>query len=280
MQTIVKRYREDGPPAHQSADSNDRRLKRSKESRSSVDDLTANNNRCGEDKQEDDLSPRPPNPFRTADEETKDEVVKEKPNFEASGLLAAETNTKNGIVLKYCVPAEARNPTDKWRMYMFKKDQDTKNEDHKIDTSEQPTKVLHLHRQQCYLFGKESRVCDIYMLHPTISKQHAVVTYRYNQVRDIVIPYLMDLESTNGTFLNDERIDACRYYELCEQDTVRFGRSSREYVLLHAGSVDVDKIDYDDFINLDKLQRMQQKELKEQQQKNAAEKKLRSTVKT
>ena len=43
-----------------------------------------------------------------------------------------------------------------------------------------------------------------------------------------------DLNSTNGTFINGERIEAQRYYELLERDSLRFGNSSREYVLLHA----------------------------------------------
>ncbi len=32
-----------------------------------------------------------------------------------------------------------------------------------------------------------------------------------------VRPYLMDLGSTNGSFLNGERIDSQRYYELYEK---------------------------------------------------------------
>jgi smad nuclear-interacting protein 1 len=43
-----------------------------------------------------------------------------KPNFGLSGKLAAETNTYNGVVLKYFEPTEARKPTKKWRLYVFK----------------------------------------------------------------------------------------------------------------------------------------------------------------
>lgn len=42
-----------------------------------------------------------------------------------------------------------------------------------------------------------------------------------------------DLNSTNGTFLNKERIEAQRYYELLDGDTFKFGSSSRDYVLMH-----------------------------------------------
>ena len=42
----------------------------------------------------------------------------------------------------------------------------------------------------------------------------------------------MDLESTNGTFLNGERIEAARYYELKHGDVVKFGGSTRDYVVM------------------------------------------------
>ena len=72
-----------------------------------------------------------------------------------------------------------------------------------------------------------------------------------------VRPYLMDLGSTNGTYINNERLDNNRYYELLEQarsyyelllpllrpsvaltrvavqDLIKFGNSTREYVLIH-----------------------------------------------
>ena len=46
-------------------------------------------------------------------------------------------------------------------------------------------------------------------------------------------PYLMDLGSANGTFLNDVKIDSRRYVELREKDVIKFASSTREYVLLH-----------------------------------------------
>lgn len=45
-------------------------------------------------------------------------------------------------------------------------------------------------------------------------------------------PYLMDLESTNGTYLNGKKIEPARYYELIDQDVLKFGNSDREYVLI------------------------------------------------
>ena len=49
-------------------------------------------------------------------------------------------------------------------------------------------------------------------------------------------PYLIDLESTNGTFINDFRIPSARYVELKLGDIVKFGSSTREYVLMNEES--------------------------------------------
>lgn len=48
----------------------------------------------------------------------------------------------------------------------------------------------------------------------------------------MVKPYLLDLESTNKSFLNGTAIEPARYYELREQDVLRFGESQREYVVM------------------------------------------------
>uniref|UniRef100_A0A5B6Z3N6 Putative SMAD/FHA domain-containing protein isoform 3 n=1 Tax=Davidia involucrata TaxID=16924 RepID=A0A5B6Z3N6_DAVIN len=165
-----------------------------------------------------------------ATEEALEAKETQKPSFELSGKLAAETNRVRGVTLLFTEPPDARKPDIRWRLYVFK-------------AGEVLNEPLYVHRQSCYLFGRERRVSDIPTDHPSCSKQHAVLQYRQidkeqpdgtssKQVR----PYFMDLGSTNGTFINDDRIEPQRYYELFEKDTIKFGNSSREYVLLHENS--------------------------------------------
>ncbi|KAL4566639.1 hypothetical protein LXL04_030759 [Taraxacum kok-saghyz] len=155
---------------------------------------------------------------------------KQKPSFELSGKLAAETNRVKGVTLLFTEPPDARKPEVRWRLYVFK-------------NGEALSEPLYVHRQTCYLFGRERRVADIPTDHPSCSKQHAVLQYRQVDVEQPdgmlakkIRPYIMDLGSTNGTFINENRIEAERYYELMEKDTIKFGNSSREYVLLHENS--------------------------------------------
>lgn len=62
---------------------------------------------------------------RKSEDKEEENVEKELPNFGLSGKLAAETNTFKGVVLKYSEPIEARKPSKKWRLYVFKGDQQT-----------------------------------------------------------------------------------------------------------------------------------------------------------
>ena len=163
--------------------------------------------------------------------ETEAAVDKAEPNFELSGKLAEDTNTYRGIVIKYNEPVEARKPRTRWRMYGFKGDE--------------ALPMLPIHRQSAYLLGRERRVADIPVDHPSCSKQHAVLQYRLveyqrddGRVGRRVRPYIIDLGSTNGTYVNNNRIEAQRYVELMEKDVVKFGFSSREYVILHEKSKD------------------------------------------
>ncbi|WVR00247.1 hypothetical protein IAU59_007389 [Kwoniella sp. CBS 9459] len=164
-----------------------------------------------------------------------DEVIKddpdapkpepEKPNFSASGLLAKETNTVKGVEVKYNEPPEARKPTKNWRLYVFK--------------GTEQVDLIHIYRQSCYLIGRDTVVTDIPIAHPSCSKQHAAIQYRqisekneFGDVTTSIKPFVIDLESTNGTYVNDIEIPKSRFYELRGSDVIKFGTSSREYVLL------------------------------------------------
>ncbi|KAK3551320.1 hypothetical protein QTP70_015003 [Hemibagrus guttatus] len=151
---------------------------------------------------------------------------KEKPSFELSGALVEDTNTYRGVVIKYNEPPEARIPKRRWRLYPFKNDE--------------PLPVMYIHRQSAYLLGRQRKIADIPIDHPSCSKQHAVFQYRLAEFTRAdgttgrrVKPYIIDLGSGNGTYLNNQRIEPQRYYELKEKDVLKFGFSSREYVLLH-----------------------------------------------
>ncbi|KAI6904148.1 PLP-dependent transferase [Hortaea werneckii] len=155
--------------------------------------------------------------------------AKQKPNYKPTGLLAKEANTVAGTakVLKYHEPPEARKPPPKeqWRLYVFKK--------------KDLTDTIHLHERSVWLVGRDQSITDLYVEHPSISKQHAVLQFRYltstNEYGDKISrvkPYLIDLDSANGTKLNGEKVGASRYVELVDGDVVVFGESEREYVMM------------------------------------------------
>jgi pSer/pThr/pTyr-binding forkhead associated (FHA) protein len=120
-----------------------------------------------------------------------------------------------------------------------------------------------MHRQSAYLFGRDRLVADIPVDHPSCSKQHSVFQYRLVEYERkngttgrIVKPYIIDLGSTNGTFVNNKQIEAQRYFELREKDVIKFGFSSREYVLLHEES----KNDLEEDDEYEELETSQNKE--------------------
>ncbi|XP_007020952.2 PREDICTED: FHA domain-containing protein DDL isoform X2 [Theobroma cacao] len=154
-----------------------------------------------------------------AAEEALEAKQKQKPTFELSGKLAAETNRVRGVTLLFNEPPDARKPDIRWRLYVFK-------------AGEVLNEPLYIHRQSCYLFGRERRVADIPTDHPSCSKQHAVIQFRQVEkeqpdgtLSKQVRPYIMDLGSTNKTFINDNPIEPQRYYELFEKDTIKFAES-------------------------------------------------------
>jgi smad nuclear-interacting protein 1 len=162
----------------------------------------------------------------------KPEKPKEQPNFAPTGVLAAAANsvtvgTGETVTLKYHEPPEARKPPgrDKWKLFVFK--------------GPDVLETIELSLRSCWLVGRDRAVVDLPAEHPSISKQHAVLQFRWTEKRNEfgdrvgrVKPYLIDLESANGTVLNGERVPESRYLEIRDKDVLRFGLSEREYVVM------------------------------------------------
>lgn len=139
------------------------------------------------------------------------------PNYGLSGALAKDTNTFKNVVIKYNEPPEAHKPDQRWFLYPFKG-----------DDSLEP---IPIYRQSAFLLGRDRHIADIPIDHPSCSKQHAVIQFR--KMKGKISPYLIDLESANKTKLNNEIIEASRYYQLFEKDVLKFGFSTRDYVIMH-----------------------------------------------
>lgn len=171
----------------------------------------------------------------------------DEPDFKPSGLLAKESNSKNGVSLKYFEPPEARKPRKKWRLYVFKEGKEVGKCMHMICvvrtaplTSPMITSdMLHISRQSCYLIGRDATVADIPVDHASVSKQHCVVQYRSQTERNefgdekrTIKPFLIDLESSNGSFVNKVEVPPSRYYELKNGDTITLADCDRDFVIL------------------------------------------------
>jgi len=62
--------------------------------------------------------------------------------------------------------------------------------------------------------------------------RHAEKKNEYGDKVGGVKPYVIDLDSANGTRVNGEGVEGRRYVEVMSGDVVTFGESTREYVVM------------------------------------------------
>lgn len=124
----------------------------------------------------------------------------------------------------YKEPSEARTPDRHFRLAVSKD-----GDDHS------PYRIS---RQSKYVFGRDKEQCDIRLHHSSCSNVHAVLQYRLrvDPHGRHIYPYLIDLGSSSGTYLNRRRIDANRFYKLEINDVIQFGESSKEFILIDSES--------------------------------------------
>uniref|UniRef100_A0A6A7G6Y3 Peptidyl-prolyl cis-trans isomerase n=1 Tax=Hirondellea gigas TaxID=1518452 RepID=A0A6A7G6Y3_9CRUS len=88
-------------------------------------------------------------------------------------------------------------------------------------------KVRDVSQQICTVFGRNVKLCDVILQHPSISRQHASILHGSSGNM-----YIIDLGSSHGTFINKKRLDAKRRQVLRDHDKIRFGASTRTYVVV------------------------------------------------
>ncbi|KAL6079678.1 hypothetical protein QOT17_000792 [Balamuthia mandrillaris] len=144
------------------------------------------------------------------------EVKEEEENEEDDPRMAAWRHKQ---------PPEARKPEQRYVLHTFK-------------AGTILGDPIPVHKKSVYRFGRDAELNDIVTAHESCSKQHAVLQYREVEVSTDdasavkqVRPFLMDLGSTNGTSLNDKKVEANQYHELKEGDAIKLGFSTRSYVL-------------------------------------------------
>ncbi|RKP00123.1 hypothetical protein CXG81DRAFT_13608, partial [Caulochytrium protostelioides] len=156
------------------------------------------------------------------------------PNFAPTGRLAAAAASFAGTALKWTQPPDAREPSQRWRLYVYAADGAVAD-------------VLTLAAQSAYLFGRDRQVADVPLADASCSQQHAVLQWRETTVVPRGTPaalarprlrlYLVDLDSTGGTRVNRAAVPASTYYEVRPGDVIRFAQAPFDYVIVDENAV-------------------------------------------
>jgi smad nuclear-interacting protein 1 len=126
------------------------------------------------------------------------------PNYEPTNNLRKQY--KDGILLKFI--GTPQQITQRFRLYCYKQGK-------LIDTI-----ILNAFET----IGK-LELNTIVLAHESISQQHCALQYKGTKL------YLVDF-SSNGTWCNGKRVPSDKYYELLPNDCIKFGMSTREYVVI------------------------------------------------
>ncbi|XP_036394901.1 protein phosphatase 1, regulatory subunit 8b [Megalops cyprinoides] len=86
---------------------------------------------------------------------------------------------------------------------------------------------LIIDEKKYYLFGRNPDICDFTIDHQSCSRVHAALVYHKHLKR----VFLIDLNSTHGTFLGHIRLEPHKPQQVPIDSTVSFGASTRAYTI-------------------------------------------------
>lgn len=87
--------------------------------------------------------------------------------------------------------------------------------------------------KKCYLFGRNSQICQLTLDHASCSRVHSALVYH----KFLNIVYLVDLGSTHGTFIGSVRLEPHKPTQVHVGASFHFGASTRNFILRERPSV-------------------------------------------
>jgi len=79
---------------------------------------------------------------------------------------------------------------------------------------------VQLPTEQDFTIGRKRQSSNLYLEYPDVSRAHAII--RYDQGEGVFT--ITDVDSTNGTFLNEKQLTSYRAQMLFSGDQIRFGQ--------------------------------------------------------
>ena len=164
---------------------------------------------------------------------SKEKVTKEQPNWNIQALYNDRQLIRDKKLTKFFIPYDSSDPDDSWRFFFFGEDGSEQN----LEISKPTT-----------LIGRE-KFCDIVLQNKTVSRQHCAIQFRSvrvgeNDPKIVVKPYIFDISSKGGTFINEEMVPPMCFVELKHTDTLSFAKSTENIVLMQ--SIVEKEINYDE----------------------------------
>lgn len=96
----------------------------------------------------------------------------------------------------------------------------------KITKNNNIINIITLNNCEYLLIGRKKELCNIYLEHQSISRKHAIIFF--GDVNNST--YIIDLNSSHGTFINGKKIDSNISILLNLEDVIQFGQSTRNYI--------------------------------------------------
>lgn len=150
--------------------------------------------------------------------------LKKLPDYGIKSLYSERILVRKDKKTKYMLPFDSSKPDNKNLYYMH------------ISVKGQDNITTFDFKDEATLIGRES-FCDIRFTHKIISRQHCVIQFRKVKIQENVedydiVPYIFDIGTKNGTYINNEKINSCQYVQILDEDIITFDNHEDNEIII------------------------------------------------